>query len=147
MRESNLPLALILLAVVFFVIAIVFLIKAAAQRRRFAGRAVGKVIEVKVTKEQYTRRSSNDDYRTGQRTWYAPTIEYTVGGKTYRSAAERAAAASYYVKGKEIEIYYSPKNPEKFTAISADNKKKGGLVMLGISAGLLLIGLLLSLGS
>lgn len=147
MGESNLPLALIVAAVIFTIIAIAFLIKAFIRRKRFTASTVGKIVDIKITKQHYSRRSKNGDYRSGCRTWYAPTIEYAVDGETYRSTADSVTAHGFYEKGEKIEIFYSPKNPGKVTVISPTDTKKGGLLMFGISAILLLIGLLLSLVS
>ena len=140
--------ALIILGVVFMVVALYTLLikipKSRAQTERRTGKTKGIVKEVHV-KTYETKKQNSPGYRTTHT--YKADFSFNVGGTEYMIKGIPVTPAPN--EGDEVDISYNPDNPsdahaDKYFATASANKT-GGLIILGVSAAMILLGLVLNM--
>ena len=140
--------ALIILGVVFLIVALYTLIikipKSRAQFERRTGKTRGVVKEVHV-KTYETKKSNSAGYRTTHT--YKADFSFNVGGTEYMIKGVPVTPAPN--EGDEVDISYNPDNPsdahaDKYFA-SASANKTGGLIILGISVAMILLGVVINM--
>ncbi len=139
--------AFLVLGVILLFVALYTLIikipKSRAQVARREGKTKGRITEVHV--KTYRNKSSSGEYHETKT--YKADFVYDVGGQEY--TLKGIVATNVPTEGDEMDISYNPDKPsdahvDKYFADPAANKQ-GGLILLGVAAVLLVIGIVMVL--
>ncbi len=140
--------ALIVLGVVFLIVGLYTILikipKSRAQGERRTGKTKGRVTEVHV-KTYETKKANSPGYRETHT--YKADFAFNVGGTEYTIKGVPVTPAPN--EGDEVDISYNPDDPsdahaDKYFA-SAEANKTGGLIILGVSVAMILLGVVINM--
>ena len=114
--------------------------------RRYTGTTMMKVVHIeKSVDERWEHRDDGSD-RLRRETYYLPTYEYTVNGRTYRYASRQSLSGKRDL-GRQVMGYYDPAKPECITENRPRKPVLGGFLFFFGALILLFFGIMTFTGN
>ncbi|MEU4579910.1 DUF3592 domain-containing protein [Nonomuraea sp. ATR24] len=94
-----------------------------------AGRADGTVVDM--TERITTKPRNSDGHRRRESVWY-PTVEFSVGGRTYTFRDSTGSNPPSYATGESVPVAYDPGDPADARIASFSSGFLGPLIVGGL---------------
>lgn len=109
--------------------------------RRYTGTAMIKVVWIEESVVERWEHQEDGGDRLCRETYYLPTYEYTVNGRTYRYSSRQSLSGKRDL-GRQVVGYYDPKQPDRITENSPRKPVFGGAYCFLWAAFLLFFGIM-----
>ena len=109
--------------------------------RRYTGTTMMKVVWIEESVDERWEHQEDGSDRLRRETYYLPTYEYTVNGRTYRYSSRQSLSGKRDL-GRQVVGYYDPKQPDRITENRPRKPVFGGFLFFALAAFLLWFGIM-----
>lgn len=109
--------------------------------KRYTGTTMMKVVGIEESVDERWEHQEDGSDRLRRETFYLPTYEYTVDGKTYQYASRQSLSGKRDL-GRQVVGYYDPQRPELITENKPRKPVFGGFLFFAFAVFLLVFGIM-----
>ena len=109
--------------------------------RRYTGATMMKVVGIEESVDERWEPQEDGSDRLRRETFYLPTYEYTVNGRTYQYVSRQSLSGKRDL-GRQVVGYYDPDRPELITENRPRKPVFGGALLFALAAFLLWFGIM-----